>query len=61
MLTLCDTVCVCVCVFRSADIPTRERYVRLVESVRDGGGTVRIFSSLHVSGERMSSSHNYVQ
>ena len=27
-------------------------YVKLVESVRDNGGTVRIFSSLHVSGER---------
>ena len=37
---------------RSADIPTRQRYVRLVESVKESGGTVRIFSSLHVSGER---------
>jgi len=27
-------------------------YVGLVESVRDNGGVVRIFSSLHVSGER---------
>ena len=27
-------------------------YVKLVESVRDNGGNVRIFSSLHVSGER---------
>ena len=40
-------------VYRSADVPTRQRYVALVESVKDGGGTVRIFSSLHVSGERM--------
>ena len=40
------------CVSRSADVPTRQRYVGLVESVRDGGGTVRVFSSLHVSGER---------
>ena len=37
---------------RSADVPTRQRYVGLVESVKDGGGTVRVFSSLHVSGER---------
>ena len=40
------------CVSRSADVPTRQRYVVLVESVRDGGGIVRVFSSLHVSGER---------
>lgn len=40
------------CFPRSADIPTRQRYVRLVESVKDNGGNVRIFSSLHVSGER---------
>ena len=39
---------------RSADVPTRKRYVRLVESAKDNGGTVRIFSSLHVSGERKS-------
>lgn len=44
----CLTLNIC----RSADLPTRQRYVRLVESVRDGGGTVRVFSSLHVSGER---------
>ena len=37
---------------RSADLPTRQRYVALVESVRDNGGTIRIFSSLHLSGER---------
>uniref|UniRef100_A0A803J6A9 Protein pelota homolog n=1 Tax=Xenopus tropicalis TaxID=8364 RepID=A0A803J6A9_XENTR len=38
--------------FRHQDVPTRTRYVRLVDSVKDNGGTVRIFSSLHVSGER---------
>ena len=27
--------------------------MRLVESVKENGGAVRIFSSLHVSGERM--------
>lgn len=37
---------------RAADVPTRQRYVALVDSVKEGGGTVRIFSSLHVSGER---------
>uniref|UniRef100_A0A674DTM9 Protein pelota homolog n=2 Tax=Salmo trutta TaxID=8032 RepID=A0A674DTM9_SALTR len=38
--------------FRHQDVTTRSRYVRLVDNVRDNGGTVRIFSSLHVSGER---------
>ena len=37
---------------RSADLPTRQRYVALVESVKDNGGIIRIFSSLHLSGER---------
>ena len=37
---------------RSADVPTRKRYVALVESVKEGGGTIKVFSSLHVSGER---------
>ena len=40
------------CHLRSADIRTRQKYVTLVEGVKDGGGTVRVFSSLHVSGER---------
>ncbi|KAE8578567.1 hypothetical protein XENTR_v10023649 [Xenopus tropicalis] len=39
--------------FRHQDVPTRTRYVRLVDSVKDNGGTVRIFSSLHVSGEQL--------
>uniref|UniRef100_A0A3Q3H086 Protein pelota homolog n=1 Tax=Kryptolebias marmoratus TaxID=37003 RepID=A0A3Q3H086_KRYMA len=41
------------CVLRHQDVPTRSRYVRLVDNVRDNGGTVRIFSSLHVSGEQL--------
>ncbi|KXJ21899.1 protein pelota homolog [Exaiptasia diaphana] len=39
--------------FRSADLATRKRYVNLVESVKDNGGEVKIFSSLHVSGEQL--------
>lgn len=39
--------------FRSADVATRRRYVQLVESVKEGGGSVHIFSSLHVSGEQL--------
>lgn len=39
--------------FRSADIPTRRKYVDLVESVKAGGGEVHIFSGMHVSGEQL--------
>ncbi|KAJ3103237.1 hypothetical protein HDU97_010301 [Phlyctochytrium planicorne] len=39
--------------FRSADVPTRKRYIALVETVRSFGGTVLIFSSLHTSGEQL--------
>jgi protein pelota len=39
--------------FRSQDIATRRKYVHLVESVRENGGNVRLFSSLHVSGEKL--------
>jgi len=34
------------------DLKQRRRYVRLVDTVRESCGDVRIFSSLHVSGER---------
>ena len=37
---------------RAKDIAARKRFVRLVDGVRDNGGNVRIFSSMHVSGER---------
>ena len=37
---------------RSFDIDERKKYVRLVDSIRENGGEVLIFSSLHVSGER---------
>lgn len=37
---------------RCQDINARKEYVELVESVRDYGGDIKIFSSLHVSGER---------
>jgi len=39
--------------FRAASIATRKKYVELVQSVKDGGGKVHIFSSLHVSGEQL--------
>ncbi|XP_054749278.1 protein pelota homolog [Lytechinus pictus] len=39
--------------FRSSDVTRRRVYVDLVESVRDNGGEVKVFSSLHVSGEQL--------
>uniref|UniRef100_A0A0K8SXT4 Protein pelota homolog n=1 Tax=Lygus hesperus TaxID=30085 RepID=A0A0K8SXT4_LYGHE len=39
--------------FRCSDVPIRKRYVALVESVRESGGDVKIFSSMHVSGEQL--------
>lgn len=39
--------------FRSSNVQTRKTYVDLVESVRANGGVVRIFSSMHVTGERL--------
>ncbi|KAI9026164.1 hypothetical protein DFJ74DRAFT_28890 [Hyaloraphidium curvatum] len=41
--------------FRSADIPTRRKYVQLVEDVRNSGGEVMVLSSLHISGEQLQS------
>lgn len=39
--------------FRNANTAARQKYVNLVKSVKDSGGTVHIFSSLHVSGEQL--------
>lgn len=39
--------------FRSSDFKARRLYVNLVESVRENGGQVYIFSSLHVSGQQL--------
>ncbi|XP_028170772.1 protein pelota [Ostrinia furnacalis] len=39
--------------FRCQDVQKRKEYVSLVDSVRENGGDVRIFSSMHVSGEQL--------
>lgn len=39
--------------FRCKNVAKRKRYIRLVEKVQESGGVVKIFSSLHISGERM--------
>merc|ERR1712157_238974 len=36
--------------FRNPDVQIRKQYVALVESVRENGGNVYFFSTLHVSG-----------
>lgn len=38
---------------RCQNIALRKEYVTIVESVKEYNGDVKIFSSLHVSGERM--------
>ncbi|CAL8108036.1 unnamed protein product [Orchesella dallaii] len=47
VLMILDTV------IRASDVPMRKRLVNLVESVKEAGGDVKIFSSLHVSGEQL--------
>lgn len=39
--------------FRCKDVSLRKEYVRIVDSVREAGGDVRIFSSMHISGEQL--------
>lgn len=39
--------------FRNSDIAARQKFVNLVNSVKDSGGVVHIFSSMHVSGEQL--------
>ncbi|KVI04461.1 eRF1 domain 1/Pelota-like protein [Cynara cardunculus var. scolymus] len=39
--------------FRSSDVATRQRYVNLVNTVKESGGTTHVFSSMHVSGEQL--------
>ena len=39
--------------FRSSDVQRRKNYVRLVETVRQNGGNVFVFSSMHVSGQQL--------
>ena len=39
--------------FRASNVKLRKQYVQLVESVRENGGQVYIFSSMHVSGQQL--------
>lgn len=37
---------------RCPDFVKRKTYVKLVDDVREAGGDVKVFSTMHVSGER---------
>ncbi|KAF2859050.1 hypothetical protein K470DRAFT_265557 [Piedraia hortae CBS 480.64] len=39
--------------FRSQEVEVRKRWVRLVDDVKEQGGEVRIYSSMHESGKRL--------
>lgn len=39
--------------FRSQEIETRKRWVKVVDDVREQGGEVRVLSSMHESGKRL--------
>ena len=39
--------------FRSQEIKTRQRWVKLVDDVKEQGGEVRVLSSMHESGKRL--------
>ena len=47
-----ETLMVTDTLFRSQDFNERQKFVKLVDSVKENGGDVKIFSSLHISGER---------
>jgi protein pelota len=39
--------------FRAQDVSQRRKFVRIVDEVKEFGGDVKIFSSMHVSGEKL--------
>ncbi|KAK3374557.1 hypothetical protein B0H63DRAFT_400859 [Podospora didyma] len=39
--------------FRSLDVPTRKKYVALVDKVKEDGGEAKVLSSDHESGQRL--------
>lgn len=48
-----DTLLISDKLFRCNDVAQRKMYVELVDTVRDFGGDVKMFSSLHPSGEQL--------
>jgi hypothetical protein len=39
--------------FKSSDLLTRQKYIKLIEEVKSHGGIVHVFSSMHTSGEQL--------
>jgi protein pelota len=48
-----ETLLVLDSLFRSTDLPTRKKYVQLVEQAREAGAEVIFFSAMHVTGEQL--------
>jgi len=48
-----ETLMITDSLFRSNEISTRKKYVKLVEDCREAGAEVLIFSALHVSGQQL--------
>jgi len=48
-----ETLLICDKLFRARGVAERRKYVEMVDKVREVGGEVRVFSSLHVSGEQL--------
>lgn len=48
-----ETLLISDSLFRCQDVSLRKEYVKLIDSVREYGGDVKIFSSMHISGEQL--------
>ncbi|XP_039267567.1 protein pelota homolog [Styela clava] len=48
-----DTLLICDSLLRTHDVAKRRRLIEIVDSVRENGGTVRMFSSMHITGEQL--------
>lgn len=48
-----DVLLICDSLLRTHDVAKRKRLVNIVDSVRENGGTVRVFSSMHITGEQL--------
>jgi len=48
-----DTLLITDDLFRTEDVSMRKEYIRVMDSVRDNGGNVSLFSSMHPAGEQL--------
>ena len=54
-----DTLLIADSLLRSTNLSERKRYVKIVENVRAKNGQVKIFSTMHISGERTCKSKSF--